>query len=115
MGVSVLKHDRKPGPRAQLGVVVAVVLVLAACSGQVNGVPEPRDISADQIAAGRQLIARYGCGSCHAIPGVPGADAMAGPPLSRFYQRSYIAGRLPNTEDNLIRWIQNPQQVEPGT
>jgi cytochrome c len=40
---------------------------------------------------------------------------MAAPPLHRFYQRSFIAGRLPNTEDNLIRWIQDPQQVEPGT
>jgi len=67
------------------------------------------------VTAGRGLIARYGCGACHAIPGVPGADAMAAPPLDHFYQRSYIAGRLPNTEENLIKWIQVPQQIEPGT
>jgi len=61
------------------------------------------------------LIASYGCGSCHSISGVPGADGMAAPPLECFYERTYIAGRLPNTWDNLIEWIQNPQKVEPGT
>jgi cytochrome c1 len=91
------------------------VFALCACSGQVNGVPEPRAASGESIEAGRRLIANYGCGTCHTIPGVPGADAMAGPPLERFYERSYIAGELPNTPDNLVKWIQNPQQVEPGT
>ncbi len=61
------------------------------------------------------LIATYGCGACHSIPGVAGAVAMAAPPLDRFYQRSYIAGRLANTEANLIQWISDPQGVEPGT
>jgi cytochrome c1 len=40
---------------------------------------------------------------------------MAAPPLDHFYARSYIAGRLPNTEENLLKWIQDPQQIEPGT
>ncbi len=40
---------------------------------------------------------------------------MAGPPLACFYERTYIAGQLPNTWDNLIQWIQHPQEVEPGT
>jgi cytochrome c1 len=26
-----------------------------------------------------------------------------------------IAGELPNSPDNLARWIQNPKSVEPGT
>ena len=39
---------------------------------------------------------------------------MAAPPLGRFYERSYIAGRLPNTWQNLISWIQDPQKIEPG-
>jgi cytochrome c len=95
---------------------LAVVLgfFLSACSGGVNGVPEPRASSDNSIESGRRLIASYGCGSCHSIPGVPGADAMAAPPLNCFYQRSYIAGRLPNTDENLIQWIQNPQRIEPG-
>jgi cytochrome c1 len=94
--------------------MVVVTLLLASCSGEVNGVPEPYHAPASTIANGRRLIASYGCGSCHSIPGVPGANSMAGPPLSCFYQRSYIAGRLPNNRENLIKWIQVPQQMDPG-
>jgi cytochrome c1 len=94
---------------------LVAMLLLAACAGQPIGVPEPRAPADSRVADGRALIASYGCGSCHAIQGVPGADAMAAPPLHRFYQRSYIAGRLANTEENLVAWIQNPQDIEPGT
>ena len=98
----------------QLFFVVTIVFLLSACSGEVNGVPEPRASSENNIEAGRRLTASYGCGSCHSIPGVPGADGMAASPLYRFYQRSYIAGRLPNTTENLIKWIRDPQQIDPG-
>jgi len=108
-------YDRKFRGRSQLFVGMAVVLLLSACAGEVNGVPGPRPVSGGRVGVGRGLIARYGCGSCHSIPGVPGANAMAAPPLDHFYERSYIAGRLPNTEENLIKWIQDPQQIEPGT
>ncbi|MFD0819327.1 c-type cytochrome [Micromonospora zhanjiangensis] len=64
---------------------------------------------------GAELIQRYGCGSCHTVPGVDRANGLVGPPLTRFGARSYIAGELPNNADNLRRWIQNPQSVEPGT
>lgn len=40
---------------------------------------------------------------------------MVGPPLTTFARRAYIAGQLPNQAENLIRWIQHPQAVEPGT
>src|SRR3954453_3266550 len=83
--------------RSQLILVGAIVLILSACVGEVNGVPGPRPASGGHAAVGRGLIARYGFGACHSIPGVAGADAMAAPPLDHFYERSYIAGRLPNT------------------
>jgi cytochrome c len=98
-----------------VGLAIVLAFCLAACAGQVNGVPEPREAAPDMVDTGRQLIASYGCGACHSIPGIPGADAMAAPPLNCFYERSYIAGRLPNTWENLTKWIQNPQLVEPGT
>lgn len=97
-----------------LNLAIAVGLLLAACSADVNGQPEPRSSSESRIESGRQLIASYGCGSCHFITGVPGADSRAAPPLDRFYERTYIAGRLSNTEENLIQWIQNPQEIDPG-
>lgn len=57
----------------------------------------------------------FGCGGCHTIPGVDGASGMVGPPLASWSRRSYIAGNLPNTPENLIRWVMDPHVVEPGT
>jgi cytochrome c1 len=37
-----------------------------------------------------------------------------GPPLARIGDRTFIAGMLPNTPANLIRWIRYPQSVVPG-
>lgn len=91
------------------------LLLLSACGAEgVNGMPEPRPAPIEQIASGRRLIASYGCGTCHMIPGVPGADGHVGPPLDHFYERMFIAGMLTNNEDNLVKWIEHPQQVVPG-
>ena len=66
-------------------------------------------------ARGRASLDGFGCGACHQIPGVKGANGLVGPPLMMFARRAYIAGQLPNTPENLIRWIRDPQGVEPGT
>ncbi|HJQ13330.1 MAG TPA: c-type cytochrome [Anaerolineales bacterium] len=97
-----------------LACLVVAIFFSAACTADVNGMPEPRSSSKSDIESGRRLIANYGCGSCHFITGVPGADSRAAPPLDRFYERTYIAGQLSNTEENLVLWIQNPQQIDPG-
>jgi cytochrome c len=96
------------------GLAITAGIFLSACSGQVNNLPELRAFTPENVEAGRHLIAGYGCGSCHSIPGIPGADALAAPPLDHFYDRRYIAGVLPNTQDNLIRWISSPQQIKPA-
>jgi cytochrome c2 len=64
---------------------------------------------------GVAAIGRYGCGSCHLIPGVNGANATVGPPLTGIARRGYLAGQLGNTPENMMRWIQKPQEVEKGT
>lgn len=63
---------------------------------------------------GGSLIVAYGCAACHTVPGVAGADGNVGPPLTRFGSRTYIAGMLPNSPANLVRWIREPQRVLPG-
>jgi cytochrome c2 len=63
---------------------------------------------------GRVALTRYGCGACHAIDGVSGAKGDVGPSLDGIAQRAEIAGRLSNTPDNMIRWIRQPQEVDPG-
>jgi cytochrome c len=87
--------------------------VLAACGQDARGVAL-NDISGD-AAAGRAAMERYGCGSCHVIPGVPGAQGVVGAPLSEFARRTHIAGNLPNTPENQSRWLRDPQAIEPGT
>ncbi len=65
--------------------------------------------------AGRDTIRKYGCHACHTIDGVPGARGLVGPPLDGISNREFIAGELPNTPENLMRWLQHPRQVEPHT
>lgn len=49
------------------------------------------------------------------IPGISGADGLVGPPVLLFGRRAVIAGQLPNTPENLVRWILDPPSIEPGT
>jgi cytochrome c len=64
---------------------------------------------------GRETIERYGCGSCHTIPGVRRADANVGPSLQKVATRTYIAGVLTNTPEHLMQWVQDPPGVDPKT
>jgi len=61
------------------------------------------------------LLLQYGCHSCHQIEGVVGPKSYAGPTLIGWPQRRYIAGTLPNTTENLVRWVVDPQLIAPQT
>lgn len=76
---------------------------------------EARTLTGGDPDRGMAAIGRYGCGACHDIPGVRGATATVGPPLGGIARRSYLAGQLSNSPENMRRWIQVPQQVERGT
>jgi len=64
---------------------------------------------------GRRLVMSVGCGACHAIPGIPAARGVVGPPLGGFARRSYVGGEVPNTTENLIQWLQDPRSIEAKT
>ncbi|MGR6320218.1 c-type cytochrome [Micromonospora soli] len=98
-----------------LGALLVGLPAVAASGCSSSAAPPPPESRAGRPDRGAALIAQYGCGSCHTIPGVQRADGLVGPPLTRFGARSYIAGELPNNADNLRRWISDPQAVEPGT
>ena len=101
------------GTQILLFIVLCTGLTLAACD-QIIGAPT-QDVAGGDPARGRGAVQGYGCGACHSIPGVRGANATVGPPLDHFANRRFIGGELPNEPDNLIKWIMNPQAVEPGT
>lgn len=101
--------------RAIATVFAAMVLaVLTACQGG-RAEAEMIQVPGGDATRGSEVIGAFGCGACHTIPGVDGASGSVGPPLSFWSRRSYIAGNLPNTPDNLIRWVLDPHAVEPGT
>jgi cytochrome c len=64
---------------------------------------------------GRQTLGRYGCPTCHIIPGVSKANGLVGPPLDHFAIRMYVGGVVPNTPGNLVAWLIDPPAVDPLT
>lgn len=94
--------------------LLAAVMGLSGCTGgqapsrySMTGFGNPQH--------GKQLIQAYGCGACHMIPGIYTARGLVGPPLMSFSRRTMIAGELPNSPANLVRWIKDPKAVESGT
>lgn len=100
--------------RARTLVLLLLAVSLPAACDRASGDDRYQLTNADPDR-GRVAIRRYGCGSCHNIPGVTGAGGMVGPPLGQISQRVFIAGVLPNEPDNMIRWIENPPGVDPKT
>jgi cytochrome c oxidase subunit II len=68
-----------------------------------------------QYASGEQLFMTKGCVGCHSLQAVNAPKGMVGPNLANVGARSYIAaGTLKNTDENLARWIRNPQGIKKG-
>jgi cytochrome c2 len=96
--------------RVTLALLFVTCVVLAACRGKVEESLGKR--TGGDSDRGKLAMRRYGCGTCHTIPGVRGANGQVGPPLEGIATRAYVAGVLPNTPDQMIRWIQHPQAVD---
>lgn len=98
---------------------IAVPLLIAcslgiACSSMPHEA-EVRALTGGDPFRGRELIRGYGCDSCHTIPRVQTADAHVGPPLTSVARRVYLAGHIPNTPENMMRWIQHPHAFDAKT
>ena len=95
----------------------AAILLLAAfslaCGREEHAIAA--QLTGGDPDRGKKAIRQYGCYTCHTIPGIANANAVVGPPLDRMGVRVYIAGRLPNTPENMIRWIIDPRGVEAHT
>ena len=100
--------------RARLLIACWLVALLATSACRRSYDAEAAQLTGGDPRRGVAAINRYGCGSCHDIPGVAGARGTVGPPLAQIASRGYLAGRLGNTPANMIRWIQHPQKIEPG-
>ena len=95
-------------------IVLACATVFAGCRG---GKWDPTYVvtTGGNPDRGEEVLEAAPCGSCHNIPGVANAHGRIGPPLDFFSERSFIAGAVPNSPENLVQWILDPQSIEPGT
>lgn len=93
----------------------AVLAAIPGFAGCTNTEEEAARLTGGDPGQGAVLIRKYGCAACHTIPGIEGARGMIGPPLNGIAARTYLGGQLPNTPDNMMRWIQDPQGIERGT
>lgn len=91
-------------PAAPVAPVLAVSAAVPLGAGPV--------LQAD-VARGRIALSQYACQACHIVPGVTGPKVYVGPSLDGLARRKFIAGAMPNTPENLVRWILDPQAIDP--
>jgi cytochrome c oxidase subunit 2 len=64
---------------------------------------------------GQRIFESTACVDCHTVAGTP-ARGRFGPNLTHLMSRETIAaGAIPNTHENLRRWIQDPDSFKPGS
>lgn len=105
---------------------VGILLGLGVAGALASGVVQHRQAAAQareaaeamtggHVQAGKAAIGRYGCGSCHRIPGIADATGRVGPSLRGVARHTVIGGKLSNDPANMMLWIRYPQHVTPGT
>jgi cytochrome c oxidase subunit 2 len=68
----------------------------------------------EAASQGEVTLATQACAGCHAIRGTP-AQGTVGPDLTDFGARTTIGARtVPNTPENLAKWIVDAQALKPG-
>jgi cytochrome c1 len=104
-----------------IGTLIVIASALAAVGG---GSLWSSRAKADRVARAMtggdptrapDIMRRYGCGGCHTIPSLAGANGRVGPPLTELIHRVYIGGTTNNSPDNLVQWIVSPQTFSPRT
>lgn len=111
--------SRGPGRRAVLLATAALLLLAGAGWGGWAALQRQerqaiaRALTGGEPARAPALMIRYGCGGCHAIPGVPGAEGRVAAPLSGLRERVFIGGVARNSAENLMAWIVDPRALSP--
>jgi cytochrome c oxidase subunit 2 len=76
---------------------------------------EKKDAVTDpDVSAGRSAFLSQSCVNCHRVRGTPARGDYA-PDLTHLMSRQTLAsGMVPNTPENLRRWLADPQTIKPG-
>lgn len=100
--------------KAMPGMTALEYKQLAASSADAQ-CPKPTAAGEYSTERVQIMFRQYACDNCHLIEGMVGPITHIGPSLEHWRERKYIAGVLPNTRENLTRWIADPQAVSPHT
>lgn len=104
-----------------IGTLIIIVSAAATASGAAvwssrqNNERIARAMTGGDPVRAPDIMRRYGCGGCHTIPGLSGADGQVGPPLNGLIHRVYVGGAANNSSNNLVQWIVSPQAFSPRT
>ena len=109
----IFERSAGAGPDAARAAGSAAVIAAISIAGCARGSHDQR-VADGNARRGRAAIQHYGCGSCHAIPGIRSANGVVGPSLAGIADRRVVAGIVPNRSDELVRWIVMPQSMLPG-
>ncbi|HVS33798.1 MAG TPA: c-type cytochrome [Thermoanaerobaculia bacterium] len=97
---------------------LAVLLILFAACAKQSEKPAtstaPPAASVGDSARGKELMNTFACSGCHVIPGIEMGGTL-GPSLEGWANKPAINRKFPNTADNMIQWLQNPQSMDPQT
>jgi cytochrome c len=97
---------------ARLAILVLATLT-TGCGAKES--PRPELVASGDAGRGRIALQQFDCGVCHVIPGINGAQSHVGPSLAQYARRVYLAGKFPNEEPWLVRWIMDPPALAPRT
>ena len=97
--------------------LAVLLILLAACAKRsetpaVSTAPPPASVG--DAARGKELMNTFACSGCHVIPGLEMGGNL-GPSLEGWANKPMIVNKFPNTADNVIQWLQNPQSMDPQT
>ncbi len=108
-----------------------LIVVISACSSEIStpaptlepektppaGVLEetPKEtLATGDIENGKTVFISKACSGCHTIQGIPEARGKVGPELTHQASNSLIVDVLPNTEENLKKYLKDPAAAKPG-
>ena len=97
-------------------ILLAMLLTLPACNWFRDfDFKRGARLTGGEPELGRKKLAQRSCGSCHVVPGVPRAEGKSAPSLAGWAGRSTFLNTVPNTPENLEKWLDKPSHRKPGT
>ena len=96
--------------------VIALICFVGCARGEqkANSATVATTSTAGTVSRGKELIDKFACTACHAIPGCERGGSL-GPSLAGIGSRPQISGRVPNNMSTMTAYIVDPSSVDPPT